>query len=168
MAFEKQVLGLFTNEDQAVAAINGLANSPWSLKRVHSPIPSHRIAEALKLKKSPVGFFTLFGGIFGFVSGFALAAFTAARWDLIISGKPILAWIPFVIIGFEFTILFSVFGNVAGLLLLARLPSLAGLKIYDPRCSGDHFGVLAACDVGQQQELQAFFQQRGAEIRVFE
>jgi hypothetical protein len=168
MALEKQVMGLFTNEDQAVTAINELADSAWSLKRVHSPIPSHRIAEALKLKKSPVGFFTLCGGILGFVSGFALAAFTAARWDLIISGKPILAWIPFVIVGFEFTILFSVFGNVAGLLILARLPRLAGLKIYDPRCSGDHFGVLAACDVGQQQELQAFLQQRGAEIRVFE
>jgi hypothetical protein len=168
MALEKQIMGLFTNEDQAVSAINELTDSPWSLKRVHSPIPSHRIAEALKLKKSPVGFFTLCGGIFGFVSGFALAAFTAARWGLIISGKPILAWIPFVIIGFEFTILFSVLGNVAGLLILARLPSLAGLKTYDPRCSGDHFGVLAACDVGQQQELQAFFQQRGAEIRVFE
>jgi hypothetical protein len=168
MALEKQVMGLFVNEDQAVAAITELADSPWSLKRVHSPIPSHRIAEALKLKKSPVGFFTLFGGIFGFVSGFTLAAFTAARWDLIVSGKPILAWIPFVIVGFEFTILFSVFGNVAGLLLLARLPRLAGLKIYDPRCSGDHFGVLAACEVGQQQELQAFFKQRGAEIRVFE
>jgi len=168
MALEKQVMGLFTNEDQAVAAINELADSAWSLKRVHSPIPSHRIAEALKLKKSPVGFFTLCGGIFGFVSGFALAAFTAARWGLIISGKPILAWIPFVIVGFEFTILFSVFGNVAGLLILARLPRLAGLKIYDPRCSGDHFGILAACDVAQQQELQAFFQQRGAEIRVFE
>lgn len=168
MALEKQVMGLFTNEDQAVSAINELTDSPWSLKRVHSPIPSHRIAKALKLKKSPVGFFTLCGGIFGFVSGFALAAFTAARWDLIISGKPILAWIPFVIVGFEFTILFSVFGNVAGLLILARLPSLARLKIYDPRCSGDHFGVLAACDAGQQQELQAFFQQKGAEIRVFE
>ena len=168
MVLEKQVMGLFTNEDQAVAAINELADSAWSLKRVHSPIPSHRIAEALKLKKSPVGFFTLCGGILGFVSGFALAAFTAARWDLVISGKPILAWIPFVIVGFEFTILFSVIGNVAGLLILARLPRLAGLKIYDPRCSGDHFGILAACDVGQQQELQAFFQQRGAEIRVFE
>jgi len=168
MALEKQVMGLFTNEDQAVAAINELADSAWSLKRVHSPIPSHRIAEALKLKKSPVGFFTLCGGILGFVSGFALAAFTAARWDLIISGKPILAWIPFVIVGFEFTILFSVFGNVAGLLILAQLPRLAGLKIYDPRCSGDHFGVLAACDVGQQQELQAFFKHKGAEIRVFE
>ena len=168
MALETQVMGLFTNEDQAVTAINELANSPWSLKRVHSPIPSHRIAEALKLKKSPVGFFTLCGGILGFVSGFALAAFTAARWGLIVSGKPILAWIPFVIIGFEFTILFSVFGNVAGLLVLARLPRLAGLKIYDPRCSGDHFGILAACEPAQQDGLKDFFQKKGGEAKVFD
>jgi len=168
MALERYVMGLFTEEGQAVTAITDLASSPWRLKRVHSPFPSHRIAETLRLKKSKVGLFTLFGGIFGFVSGFSLAAFTASRWDLIVSGKPIIAWIPFVIVGFEFTILFSVLFNVAGLLILAKLPRLAGLKVYDPRCSGEHFGVLAACDAGQQEELQGFFRQRGGDIRVFE
>ena len=168
MAHKKLVMGLFTNEDQTVSAIIDLAKSPWRLKRVHSPFPSSRILETLNLKKSGVGFFTLFGGILGFVSGFALAIFTATRWGLIISGKPVVALIPFVIVGFEFTILFSVLGNVLGLLILAKLPRLAGLKIYDPRCSGGHFGILAACKSEQQEALKVFFQQRGGEIRVFE
>lgn len=168
MAFERHVMGLFASEDQAVTAITDLADSPWSLKRVHSPIPSHRIAHTLRLRKSRVGLFTLFGGILGFVSGLSLAVFTALRWELIVSGKPVVAWIPFIIVGFEFTILFSVIGNVIGLLILARLPRLAGLTMYDPRCSGEYFGLLAACEAGEQEELKAFLQQRGGEIRVFE
>jgi hypothetical protein len=88
--------------------------TPYTLERVHSPIPSHTVADALDLPQSKVGWFTLAGGITGFFTGFFLAAFTATRWSLIVSGKPIMAWVPFIIVGFEFTILFAVFGNVLG------------------------------------------------------
>ncbi len=124
--------------------------------------------DALKLKNGRVGWFTLCGGILGFLGGFALAIFTATRWNLIVSGKPIIAIIPFIVVGFEVTILGSVFGNVIGLLTQTRLPSFRWLKDYDPRCSGEHFGVLAACDAMQEDGLKDFFQQQGAEIKVFE
>jgi len=168
MPHEPSMLGLFSNEDQAVAVIRELEGKPWKLQRVHSPVPSHRIAEALKLKKSKVGYFTLMGGIFGFLSGFALAIFTATKWGLIIGGKPVVAWIPFVIVGFEFTILFSVFGNVFGILALTGLPRLKELKIYDPRCSGDCFGILASCEAGQLDGLKALFQKNGGEVKIFD
>ena len=86
----RHIMGLFQDENRAVNAVKALERSPWKLLRVHSPIPSHKIAEALKLKKSKVGYFTLAGGILGFLSGFALALFAATRWSLIVSGKPIL------------------------------------------------------------------------------
>ena len=79
---EAHLMGLFRNEDQAVDAIKGLADSPFRLERANLPFPSHKIMDALELKKSKVGWFTLAGGIFGFFSGFALAIFTATRWDL--------------------------------------------------------------------------------------
>jgi len=123
--------------------------------------------QALKLKKSKVGWFTLCGGILGFLAGFGLAAFTATRWNLIVSGKPIMAIIPFVVVGFEATILFAVFGNVIGLLTQMRLPNDVWLKYYDPRCSGEHFGVLAACQTNQEEGLEDFFRQRGAEVKSF-
>jgi hypothetical protein len=165
---EYHVMGLFTQDDQAAAVIRELHEKPWKLKQVHSPIPSRLIAEALKLKKSRVGLFTLFGGILGLLSGFALAVFTADKWGLIISGKPIVAFIPFAIVGFEFTILFSVFGNVIGFLASARLPRFSGLEFYDPRCSSDRFGILATCEDGQQEDLEAFFRQHKGEILVFD
>ncbi|MBI5579096.1 MAG: DUF3341 domain-containing protein [Deltaproteobacteria bacterium] len=167
MPAETCIMGLFKDEDQAARVIEEMAAAGFSFRRAHSPIPSHRILGALKLKKGRVGWFTLAGGIIGFLSGFALAIFTAVQWNLIVSGKPIVSLIPFFIAGFEFTILFSVFGNVIGMLVCARLPDYRGLEIHDPRCSGEHFGVLAACEAGREGELMDFFRKKGGEAKVF-
>ena len=119
---------------------------------------------ALGLKKSKVGWFTLAGGIIGFFSGFALAIFTATRWDLIVSGKPVVPFIPFFIVGFEFTILFAIFGNVIGFMIFNDLPQL-DFSIYDPRCSGEYFGIVACCNPGEKN-LVDFFQRNKGEAKV--
>jgi molybdopterin-containing oxidoreductase family membrane subunit len=160
-------MGLFTDENRAVSTIEAIKDSPWPLCRVHSPVPSHKISDALRLKKSKVGYFTLAGGIAGFFAGFLLAAFTASQWNLIVGGKPVIALVPFFIVGFEFTILFAVFGNVAGLIHQMQLPEFTGLEEYDPRCSGEHFGILASCKADELERLKAFFQTRGGEINIF-
>jgi hypothetical protein len=164
---ETRIMGLFADDAQAARAIRDLPAQGFVFRRANGPLPSARITEALGLKKSPVGWFTLTGGIIGFITGFSLGIFTATQWNLIVSGKPIISLIPFFILGFEFTILFSVFGNVIGLLVCARLPDARGLETYDPRCSGEHFGVLAACEVGREGELMGFFQKKGGEVKVF-
>jgi molybdopterin-containing oxidoreductase family membrane subunit len=168
MPRERHIMGLFKDEDSVVSAVKALKASSFKFIRVNMPFPSHKIMHALKLKKSMVGWFTLCGGILGFIGGFGLAIYASVQWSLIVGGKPIVAIIPFVIVGFEATILFSVFGNVIGLLLLTRLPSYRWFKNYDPRCSGEHFGVLAVCEIEQEEGLKDFFQKQGAEIKVFE
>ena len=132
MPNDRYIMGLFANEDQAVSAVRSIRNSAFRFHKCHSPVPSHNIFEALKLKQSRVGYFTLAGGVIGFFTGFMLAIYTAVQWHLIVSGKPIVALIPFFIVGFEFTILFAVFGNVVGMLWLSRLPRYDNLKLYDP------------------------------------
>lgn len=162
------IMGIFNDEDQTASAIRGLRDAAYAVERVHSPIPSHMIADALQLPKSKVGWFTLAGGITGFFAGFLLAAFTATRWDIMVSGKPIVALVPFVIVGFEFTILFAVFGNVLGLISQAGLPRFTVAPGYDPTFSGDRFGVLASCAAEEKSGLSDFFKDRGAEIRMVE
>lgn len=168
MPHRRYVAGNFRDENQAITAIEDLKTSPWQLDRVHSPYPSHGISEALKLKKSRVGYFTLGGGIIGFFAGFALAIYTAVQWNLIVGGKPVVALIPFFIVGFEFTILFAVFGNVLGLIMEARLPEFESLKTYDSRCSGAYFGIVVSCQEGEEEDLEAFFRNRGGEVAAFE
>jgi molybdopterin-containing oxidoreductase family membrane subunit len=103
----------------------------------------------------------------GFFTGFALATYTAVQWNLIVSGKPVMAWLPFLIVGFEFTILFAVMGNVIGLITQARLPEFESLKMYDPRFSEEYFGIVASCGEGEQQELMDFLMNMGGEVKGF-
>jgi molybdopterin-containing oxidoreductase family membrane subunit len=166
MKSEKQVLGLFGDESLAADAVEALAGTSWAVKDVHTPVRSDKILRALKVKKSKVGYFTLAGGIIGFLSGFGLAMYTGLQWNLIVSGKPVVAWIPYMIVGFEFTVLFAVLGNVLGLLMQTNLPEFQSIKTYDPRCSGDYFGILASCPEGQQDALAAFFRERGGEVQL--
>ena len=167
MDSKKYIMGLFKDEDHAVSAVAAVQTSPFELHQVHSPIPSHKLSHVLKQKKSMVGWFTLTGGIIGLLSGFFLAVYCASQWKLIVSGKPVVAIIPFVIVGFEFTILLAVFGNVIGLLTRMDLPRYDGLKMYDTRCSGEHFGIVAACAPEDQEGLKTLFTENGGDIKVF-
>ncbi len=164
---EQNILGVFGDETVAVSVIYALKKTSWKVKQVHSPIPSSKIANALAVKPSCVGYFTLVGGIIGFFAGFFLATFTAGQWQLIVSGKPVVALVPFFIVGFEFTILFAIFGNVAGLIHQMRLPNYQNLSHYDPRCSGDCIGIVAACPLEEAPSLLSFFEENGAETRIF-
>jgi molybdopterin-containing oxidoreductase family membrane subunit len=158
------VTGLFTDASRAARAIAAIREAGWRLKDVHGPVPSEEISEALAYRRSAVGWFTLAGGVIGLFTGYLLASLTAARWGLIVSGKPVLAYIPFFIVGFEFTILFSVFGNVVGMILLMRLPAYRDLSMYDPRFSGEHFGVVVHCPAEEAASVKAFFSEQGAEV----
>ena len=62
-------------------------------------------------------------------------------------------------------ILFSVFGNVLGLISQARLPRLGTPPGYDPAFTGDRFGILASCQAEDENALTDFFATRGAEAR---
>lgn len=160
------VMGLFKKEDAAAEAAAAVAEKAWRVEKAYSPIPSGALSGALKLKTSRVGYFTLAGGIFGFFFGFILAIFTATRWDLIVSGKPVVALVPFFIVGFEFTILFAVFGNIIGMMTLAKLPSWKRDRFHDERCSGEHFGVLASCPENEEENLKALLKAHGGEVKV--
>lgn len=167
MSHETAIMGIFDDEDSAVRALIALRKTSWPLKKVESPIPSQKITEILSLKKSKVGYFTLAGGIIGFFAGFMLAAVTASQWHLIVGGKPVVALVPFFIVGFEFTILFAVFGNVAGLIHQMKLPDYSGLVQHDPRCSEDRFGILSSCPPDEEEELAGFFRKHGGETTIF-
>jgi len=164
MATKTFIMGIFEEEASVLQTLKEMKQSGWRLHTVYSPYPSHAILDSLHFKKSRVGYFTLAGGILGLMIGFGLSIYTAVQWHLIVSGKPIVALIPFFIVGFEGTILFSVLGNIIGLLIQARLPRLRLPEHYDNRFSGRNFGILASCEEGAGEDLQAFFKNHGGKI----
>lgn len=165
MPANSHVMGIFKEEEKVVAAIGLLRKSPWKFKSVHGPYASHSISKALAMKKSGVGWFTLIGGITGFITGYALSIYTSVQWNLIVGGKKVVSLIPFFVVGYECTILFGVLGTVLGVLILSRLPGHKSLKHYDVRCSRDHFGILATCHKESAHELAGLFERAGGEAR---
>jgi molybdopterin-containing oxidoreductase family membrane subunit len=150
------VSGVFAYRDRVLEAIGGLKEEGFRIRDVLMPVPDHEILDAIRLRKSLVGYITLLGGLFGVVFGFGGASYTHLLWGLIVSGKPVVSVPPFVIVGFEMLILFGGLATLLGLFLLTRMPRLKHDKFYDERASEDHYVVIveaeeervqAACDI---------------------
>ena len=138
-------LGLFHDPESALVAAGQLKSAGFEGLEVMSPIPIHGIDEVLGPKKSVIKRFTLFGGIFGALSGFALAAGTAVLYLHPTGGRPIITIPPFLIITYEMTILFGILATVLGFLISARFPAIRE-RVYAPESAVDKFVVTVACD----------------------
>ncbi len=157
------IVGVFGQLDATVAAIEALKARGFANYRVYSPVPRPELADALVQKPSAVRLFTLFGALFGTAFGFFYAIGTSLDWPLITGGKPIVSWPPFIVIGFETTILLGALITVGGMFLLAGLPKLGRAPGYDPRFSNDKFGVVAFGGPAQLAEAREIFAKAGAE-----
>ena len=78
-------------------------------------------------------------------------------------GKPILAWVPFVVVSFEFAILFGVLFTLTGMLIQTRMPRLKIPGPYDPRFTEDRFGVLIPCSETEREGVIHLLKEAGAE-----
>lgn len=157
------VVGVFGDLDSIVLALRELKSKGYDGITVYSPVPRHEIEDVLDQPVSPVRLFTLIGGLTGCALGFAYAISTSLDWELITGGKPIVSLPPFVIIGFECTILIGALSTVAGMFLNARLPKLRKAAGYDPRFSNDKFGVLVMGGPSQLGGAEGILRAAGAE-----
>jgi hypothetical protein len=156
------IMGIFVHPDDLLTAVTAVKDLNQDFT-VFAPSALEPIQAAMKQKPSPVRYYTFFGGLLGLISGFSLAVYTVIQWKFIVSGKPIVPWIPFVIVGFEFLILFGVLLSFAGMLIHSRLPRLALPAYYDPRFSDDRFGLLIACSQNEREKIAGLLKEFGAE-----
>lgn len=136
-----RLLAVFARSAQLAAAVDHVRGRKLPFT-VYSPVRGEELQERLDLPPSPVRFATLVGFFTGTASGYGLCAFTALRWGLVVSGKPILSWVPFTVIAFELSVLLGVLSTLGTLLVLNRLPRFRLPPWYDPRFSSDRFGLL--------------------------
>lgn len=163
IAHRTGVVGVFATLDGMLLAMRELKSKGYANLRVYSPVPHHEIDEALEKPVSPVRLFTLVGGLTGCSLGFAYAISTSLDWELVVGGKPIVSLPPFIVIGFECTILIGALSTVAGMLLNARLPKFGRQPGYDARFSNDRFGVVAFGGPQQVAQAEGILKAAGAE-----
>jgi hypothetical protein len=159
------VLGVFAHVDTTVQAIRDLRTQGFTELTVYTPTPVEDIEEEVEKGRplSKVRLFTLVGGITGTATGFWLTIWSALKWDLVTGGKHPVSIPPFVIIGFELTILFGGLATLLALLVLGRLPQRQPSPTYDPRFSVDRFGVAVACPADRAEAARSLLSGAGAE-----
>ncbi len=119
----------FEEEHEFLEKLEGLVGEGVARERIEvvTPVPVHRTESILGLKRSPLRFFTLAGGLTGLAAGFAITISTVKAWPLMTGGKPLISIPPFIIIAFTLTILLSAIFTFVGFLILSKLPSAKGI-----------------------------------------
>jgi hypothetical protein len=146
------VIGFFAGYESLVAAVKGALEGRCGEIRTISPVPLPEVNELLGARPSPVRRFTLAGALTGFLVGWALTIGSAQHYPIIVGGKPLLSLTPFGVVAYICTILFGSLFTVAGMLLNARLPRIQVGRGYDPRLTGNRFGLQVICS---EQEVEA-------------
>lgn len=159
------VVGVFAHVDTTVRAIRDLRAQGFADLTVYSPVPVEEIETVVEHGRpvSPVRLFTLFGGLTGTLSGFALTIWSSLKWGLVTGGKPVVSIPPFVIIAFELTILLGGLSTLLAILVLGRLPRLRRSATYDPRFSADRFGIAVTCSAERAEVVGQCLRRAGAE-----
>ncbi len=159
------VVASFLHVDAAVDAIRALRAKGYRNLVVYTPAPNHEIEEALEQRVSPVRLLTLIGGLTGCTAGFAMTIWMSYDWPLIVGGKPIAAIPPYVVIGFELTILMGALCTVAAVGLFSILMGKRGIP-YDPRFSDDMIGIFVPTVSDQLGPIEQLLRSAGAvEVR---
>jgi hypothetical protein len=159
------ILASFEHVDAAAEAIRALRAMGRRDFVVYSPAPNHELEEALSHRVSPVRLFTLIGGLTGCTAGFAMTIWMSYDWPTVVGGKPIASIPPYVVIGFELTILLGALSTVAAVALFSVLMGKRGVA-YDPRFSDDQVGIFVPATPEQLAPIERLLQSAGAvEVR---
>ncbi|HET7585953.1 MAG TPA: DUF3341 domain-containing protein [Gemmatimonadaceae bacterium] len=135
------VLGIFSELDSTVHAIEALRKKRYGDITVYSPTPRHELEHALRHRPSVVRRFTLIGGLLGMTFGYWIPIWVSDYWPLVVGGKPVASWVPYTVISFELMVLIGGLSTVAGLFVAARIPRITATIGYSPLFSDDRFGV---------------------------
>jgi hypothetical protein len=101
----------------------------------HSPFPIHGIEHAMGLGRSRIPYVTLVFGLAGAIGGMALQIWAnATAYPMIISGKPLFNWQPYVPITFECGVLLASLATVFAMFGFNKLPML-----FHPLFGADRF-----------------------------
>ncbi len=150
------LVGVFDLPDDTAMAIRKLRGRGFEQIESYSPAPFEQIDEAMDERPSKVRAFTLVGGLTGVVTGFLMQIWMSWEWPIKVAGKAYASIPPYVIIGFELTILFGGVLTLIGMLVVGRLYPRRLDAAYSARFSAEEFGVVVTVgdrDVGEVDSL---------------
>jgi hypothetical protein len=160
------VIAAFQHVDAATDAIRALKELGYKDFIVYTPVPNVEVAAAVGHKVSPVRRWTLAGGLLGVTTGFAMALWMSYDYPLVVGGKPLGSVVPYVVIGFELTILFGALATILAVAYYAWRTFQHGP--HEPRFTNDTIGIFVPCPAERRAKVEEFLTSKGAEEVRFE
>lgn len=162
-------IALFHHVDTMLTAERRLREYGVEDITILSPVPIRRKGIYMTMKKDPVRFFALFGGLAGALSGALFALGASITYPLPRGGRAIAAIPPVMIISFETLILLGVLATFAGFLIIGRFPALKDRHYHDS-IGIDRFGLLIKAEPERMDTIEAILREGEAEevVRVGE
>jgi hypothetical protein len=119
------VLAEFASPKDLYQACERVRDAGYTRWDAHSPFPVHGLDHAMGLGRSRLPYVTLFFGLCGAIGGFALQLWAnGIAYPLVVSGKPLFNWQPYIPITFELGVLLAAISTVVGMLAFNELPML--------------------------------------------
>ena len=168
MSTSKGILALYKHLDTFCDTIEKVkGRNDFKDHELFSPTSYHEVEHACAYEPSPVRWFTLCGAMTGTLTGFSLALLCDWDWPIVVGGKsPGIYSLPaYVVLGFEFTILFGAIATVLGILVMCRLPN-PKVKVLDERLTDDMFGVFVPNASADGPEAKFLKEHGASEIKV--
>jgi hypothetical protein len=162
MKGDRAIVGVFTYIDDTIQAIEHAKKSGLDFT-VYAPFFNHELDHHCSPRRSDVRKINLAGAVFGCTAGFALAILCSLDWPMRTSAKDIISIPGFVVIGYEWTILWGALFTMFGMFILNRLPDFFPKIGFDPRFSQDKFGVVIGCNKDAVEEVSQKLKDAGAE-----
>lgn len=140
------VAATFNKADDIVHAANKIATAGYTKFDVNTPYPVHGMDDAMLLKPSKIGYFTITFALTGtFLILLLMWWITTTDYPQVIGGKPFLALPAFIPITFEATVLLAAVGSALSLFLyFFKFPNNSH-PLHDTEymkaCSSDKFGL---------------------------
>jgi mono/diheme cytochrome c family protein len=161
--------GLFDDPNEIYSAAGKVVEEGYKEFDVNSPYPIHGIEHKMKLKKSLIGFVTLFLGFSGTAFILSFMWWTMAyNYPMVVGGKPFFSLPAFTPITFEFTILAGTVSTFIGMIAVFFNFPKNNHPIHDTEymknVSLDRYGIVIEADDPKFNEETAknFLQNLGA------
>jgi mono/diheme cytochrome c family protein len=163
------ITALFDDPDSIIGAAKKVVNEGYKKFDVNTPYPLHGMDPAMGLKRSKLGFVTLFFGFSGTAFILLFMYWTmSVDYPMVIGGKPYFALPAFIPITFEFTVLLAALSTVFGMIMAFFNLPYNNHPLHDTeymkRVSVDRYGlvILAEDVLFDENKVQELFKSLGA------
>jgi len=154
MSDKKFLVGVYDDDDVALAAVKKVREAGVKIYEVYSPFAVHNMDVAIGHPRTRIGIAAFCFGCLGFLTAATLTIWTMGiDWPMIIGGKDPISLPNYVPAMFELTVLFTAFGMTITFFISNGLGPTVKPLLFDPRCTDNKF--VMAIDLGKNKMAEA-------------